>query len=112
MDALEKAKKIFSILDNKKAINLKLFATNDKSLIADYFVIATGTSSTHVKALAEEVEYEMKKLEIKVKGIEGYGSNAWILLDYGEVVVHIFTENDRNYYNIEELWSGMEEVCD
>ena len=110
MEQLNNSKMIYSILDNKKAIDLKLFDTNNVSLLADYFIVATGTSSTHVKALAEEVEYEMKQKGIQAKSIEGYGSNSWILLDYGEIIVHVFTEEARNFYNIEALWNGMKKV--
>ena len=110
MDALKNSRDIFNILDKKKAIDLKLFDTNDISLLASYFIISTGTSSTHVKALAEEVEYEMKQKGVYPKNIEGYGSDSWILLDYGDTIVHIFTDEARKFYNIEGLWEGMTEI--
>ena len=104
MNSLEKSQKIFEILDNKKAINTKIIKIDDISVLSDYFVIATGTSSTHVKALAGEVEFRLKQEGILPKNIEGHGSNTWILLDYGDVVVHVFSEEAREYYELEKLW--------
>ena len=105
MNSLEKAQEIYNILDNKKAINVKLIKVEDVSSLTDYFVIATGTSSTHVKALANEVEFQLKNKDIMARSIEGHGSNTWILLDYNDVVVHVFSEEAREYYNLEKLWN-------
>ncbi len=105
MNSLEKAQEICNILDNKKAINVKSIKVEDVSALTDYFVIATGTSSTHVKALAGEVEYQLKNNGITARNIEGHCSNTWILLDYNDVVVHVFSEEAREYYNLEKIWS-------
>ena len=99
------SKKICSILDSKKAIDVRMINIKEVSVLADYIVIATGTSSTHVRALSEEVEYKLKGEEIFPKGIEGQESNSWVLIDYGNVIVNIFSEEARSLYNIEELWS-------
>lgn len=80
----------------------------DISAIADYFVIATGTSSTHVKALADEVEAQLDEAGISVSHVEGYRSNSWILLDYVDVVVHVFSDEAREYYDLERLWQDGE----
>lgn len=109
MTELEKAKETVKILDKKKAVDLKAIHITDYSIVADYFVIATGTSSTHVKSLADELEYEMSKLGIEPNHIEGKAT-GWIVLDYGTVIVHIFTGESREYYNLERLWSDAEEV--
>lgn len=109
MTELEKAKETVKILDKKKAVDIKAIHITDYSIVADYFVIATGTSNTHVKSLADELEYEMSKLGIEPNHIEGKAT-GWIVLDYGTVIVHIFTGESREYYNLERLWSDAEDV--
>lgn len=95
--------KIEKILDSKKAENIIKIDTKEKSSLADYFIIATGTSSTHIKSLADNVEQELKKENIYPRKIEGYNTGTWILMDYNEVIVNIFTESEREMYNLEEL---------
>lgn len=109
MTELEKALQTVRILDKKKAVDLKAIHITDYSIVADYFVIATGTSNTHVRSLADELEYEMGKLGIEPIHLEGKAT-GWIVLDYGTVIVHIFTGESREYYNLERLWSDAEEV--
>lgn len=99
--------KITKILDAKKAIGLKTIDIKEKSSIADYMVIATGTSSTHIKSLADNVEEDLKKEEIYPNKIEGYNTNSWILMDYGDIIVNIFTPEEREKYNLEELWEKI-----
>ncbi len=99
--------KIIKILDTKKAIDLKTIDIKEKSSIADYMVIATGTSSTHIKSLADNVEEELKKEEIYPNKIEGYNTNSWILMDYGDIIVNIFIPEEREKYNLEELWEKI-----
>ena len=101
----ELVEKIFKILDNKKAIDITKIDLNNKTTIADYFIVASGTSNTHVKSLADNVEEELKKESILPNKIEGYDSGLWILMDYGEVIVHIFTKAERENYSLEDLWS-------
>ncbi len=108
----ELLQKIVKILDNKKGINIKYMEIKDVTTIADYFVITSGTSSTHIKSLADNVEYELKKDGIYPNKIEGYETGTWILMDYGDVVVHIFTEKERENYKIEELWEQMKQKLD
>ena len=104
MTTLEQAKIAVKALSSKKGLDIKLIEINDVSSIADYFVIATGTSSTQVKALADVVEYEMDKAGITVSHIEGHRNNSWILLDYVDIIVHVFSEEAREYYDLERLW--------
>ena len=99
--------KIIEVLDSKKAINIKEIDIKEKTTIADYFVIASGTSNIHVKSLADNVEEELKKDGIYPNKIEGYDSGLWILMDYGEVIVHIFTEKERENYSLEDLWDKI-----
>ena len=108
----ELLQKIVKILDNKKGINIKYMEIKDVTTIADYFVITSGTSSTHIKSLADNVEYELKKDGIYPNKIEGYETGTRILMDYGDVVVHIFTEKERENYKIEELWEQMKQKLD
>ncbi len=109
MTSLETAKNIVKILDNKKAIDISLITTQELTIVSDYFIIASGTSSTHVRSLADEVDEEMKKLGAEPDHIEGRAT-GWILLDYGSVLVHIFDQQSRDYYNLERLWGDASKV--
>lgn len=100
---MELLEKITKLLEDKKAINLTTLDIKEKSTLADYFVITSGTSTTHIRALADNVEEELNKEQIYPNKIEGYNTE-WILMDYGDIVVHIFTEKERQNYNIEELY--------
>lgn len=96
--------KIIKLLEDKKAINLTSIDVKEKTTLADYFIIVSGTSTTHIRALADNVEVELKKEQIYPNKIEGYNTE-WILMDYGDIVVHIFTERERQNYKIEELYA-------
>ena len=104
MTSLELATEAVKILDDKKAMNLKVIGIKDISVLADYFVLATGTSNTHVKSLADEVEFKMKQFDIRLLHTEGYRSNSWVLLDYGCVIIHVFTAESRQFYDLDRLW--------
>lgn len=107
MKDLELTKEIVKVLDKKKAIDIKAIHITEYSIVADYFIIASGTSNTHVKSLADDVEHEMSLLSVEPDHIEGRAT-GWILLDYGSVIVHIFTGESREYYNLERLWSDAQ----
>ncbi|MBE6810796.1 MAG: ribosome silencing factor [Ruminococcaceae bacterium] len=96
-------------LNNKKAKQLKALKIDDLTTLADYFVIATATSSTHVRALADEVEEKLEEQGVKVHHIEGR-STGWIILDYTSVIVHIFTPDQREFYNLDNMWSEATEI--
>ena len=99
------AREIAKVLDEKKAVDIVAIETEEVTIVSDIFIIANGTSSTHTKSLAEEVEYEIKKrMDIDPDHIEGRAT-GWILLDYGTVLVHIFDAESREYYNLERLWT-------
>jgi ribosome-associated protein len=89
--------------DDKKAKNVTILHIGAVSTMADYFVIATGTSTTHVRAIADNVE-KMLAPELKLHHAEGYQAGRWILLDFGDLVVHVFHEEERAFYNLERLW--------
>ncbi len=110
MTSLEMTKEIAKILDNKKAIDIKAIKVRDISSLADYFVIAAGSSSTQVKALADEVEYKLKQIQVSPEHIEGHRSNSWILIDYGNVIVHVFSKEAREFYDLERLWQDGENL--
>ena len=110
MTSLETAKLAAKALDGKKGLDIKVIKIDDISSIADYFVIATGTSNTHVKALADEVEFKLDQDGISVSHVEGYRSDSWILLDYVDVIVHVFSEEAREYYDLERLWQDGTQI--
>lgn len=109
MTELELTKEIVKVLDKRKGMDIKAIHITDYSIVADYFVIVTGTSNTHVKSLADDVEYEISQLGVEPDHIEGRAT-GWILLDYGSVLVHVFTDESRNYYNLERLWSDANQL--
>ena len=109
MTELELAREIVKVLDNKKGMNINLIEIAEHSIVADYFVIVSGTSNTHVKALADEVEYELTQKGIEPHHIEGRAT-GWILLDYSSVLVHVFTGEAREYYNLERLWQDARTI--
>lgn len=103
--ALSLAQNTARILDSKKAIGLTIIELTDETIITDYFVIASGSSTTHVKTLADEVEYKLGLEGLKPSHIEGTNRSGWILLDYSSVIVHVFTSEAREFYKLERLWS-------
>lgn len=106
MTAQELANNIKVILEDKKAKDVELIDVSEKTILADYFIIATGTSTTHVKALAGEVEFVVKEQSKRLADhVEGHESSRWILLDYGDVVVHVFHSEERDFYSLDKLWS-------
>ena len=110
MEPLELTKTIAKILDKKKALDIKAIKIKDLSIIADYFVIATGTSTTQVNSLADEVEYELTKLGLEPNKTEGYQSSTWVVLDYYDVIVHVFCGEQREFYSLERLWADGQPV--
>ncbi|MCL2838258.1 MAG: ribosome silencing factor [Oscillospiraceae bacterium] len=99
------AEKIVKILEDRKATDVKMIDVKDVTTIADYFVIASGNSNLQVRALCDIIEEELEKDNIKPKHIEGRDGATWILMDYLDVVVHIFYYETRNEYTIEDMWT-------
>lgn len=106
----EKAIRIARILDSKKARDVRILYVHDQTVIADFFVIAHGTSSTQVKALCDEVEFQLSRDGIPCRSVQGRDGTNWIVMDYDDVIVHVFHESLRNYYNLEKLWADAEKV--
>ena len=94
----------------KKGLEIKLLKIDRVSSLADYFLICTGTSNTHVKTLCDYAEYTLEQLGEPMLGREGHRGSAWELLDYGTIVVHVFTEEARKFYDLERLWGDAEVI--
>ena len=97
-------------LDEKKGMDIKLLKIDRVSSLADYFLICTGTSNTHVKTLCDYAEYTLENLGETMLGREGHRGNSWELLDYGCIVVHVFTDEARKFYDLERLWADAEVI--
>ena len=97
-------------LDEKKGMDIRLLKIDKVSSLADYFLICTGTSNTHVKTLCDYAEYTLENLGETMLGREGHRGNSWELLDFGSVVVHVFTDEARRFYDLERLWADAEVV--
>ncbi len=110
MTDLEILKIGIKALDSKKAGDIKILKIGKLSILANYFVIAEGSSTTQVKALADEVEYQLGENGQQAKGLSGYQSANWITLDYIDVVFHVFYKETREYYDLERLWQDGEEI--
>ena len=109
MTGIDLVKAAVRALDEKKAEDIEVIQITELSVVADYFVIANGTSNTHVRALASEVEDALSKRGVEAGHIEGRAT-GWILLDYGSVVVHVFHKESRAYYNLERLWADGKKI--
>lgn len=97
-------------LDNHKAAEIHAIDVGGLTSLADYFVIAEGTSSTQVRALTDYVEHDLKEQGVDPFRTEGYRNSSWVLLDYGCVVVHVFLKETRDFYNLEHLWKDGVDV--
>ena len=101
---------VVKILDNKKAKGIKALKIDNKTIIADYFVICSGNSSTQIKTLADEVEYQLGVGALPYIRLEGTDSNEWKVVDCHDVIVHIFSDEAREFYKLEKLWADADEV--
>lgn len=111
MDQKEIAILAAKALDAKRAKDITVLKVDEMTVITDYMVIATGTSAPQVKALCETVEDELAKADVFARRREGVNDGHWCVLDYGDVMVHVFHEQDREYYQLERLWAdGTNEV--
>ncbi|WKY48868.1 ribosome silencing factor [Eubacteriaceae bacterium ES3] len=102
--AEEFAKKIGEWIEAKNGFDIDILNVSEKTSVANYFVIASGSSERQVKAIADNIEFETKELEIFPKGIEGARESRWILMDYYDVIVHIFHQSERETYDLDSLW--------
>ena len=110
LSAKKVAVEVTKALDEKKGMDIKLLKIDKVSSLADYFLICTGTSNTHVRTLCDYAEYTLEQLGEPMLGREGHRGNSWELLDYGTIVVHVFTQEAREFYSLERLWADAEEI--
>lgn len=106
----EIAYQVTKALDEKQGRDIRLLKIDRVSSLADYFLICTGTSNTHVKTLCDYAEYTLEQLGETMLSREGHRGNSWELLDYGSIVVHVFTEDARKFYDLERLWADAEVI--
>ena len=104
-DAKALADAIAEVLDSKKGRDIKVVHVADKTVISEYFVLCTGNSSTQIKALAGEVEHKIGLRGVDAYGVEGRDNNSWLVLDYSNVIVHIFSRESREFYNLDKLYA-------
>ena len=109
-EPIELARELVRVLDLKKARDIKLLRVADQTVIADYFIICGGTSNTNIKALAGEAEYKLSLCGVAPLRIDGYSEGQWIVLDFGSVMVHIMSRDNRDFFKLEKLWSDAEAV--
>lgn len=102
------SKYIVGLLEDKKAHDITLLSIGHLTTLADFFIIVTGTSSTHIQAMADHIEKEMTLLGFPLKHREGKAQGGWLLLDYKDVIVHVFSNEMRQYYHIERIWSDAQ----
>lgn len=111
---MEQAKKMvktaYQALDEKKGEDIKIINLEGISVLADYFIIANGTNSSQVQALVDNVEEELHKAGYSLKQREGYSNGNWVLLDFGDVIVHIFDRENRLFYDLERIWRDGKEI--
>lgn len=104
MNSKELVKIAYNALEDKKGHDIKIINIKDVTSMGDYFIIADGTNKNQVQALCDNVEEYMHKAGAKLKNREGYANGGWILLDYYDIIIHIFVEEERSFYDLEHIW--------
>jgi len=111
---IEKSKKLaitaYEALEDKKGENIQILEVAEVSVIADYFIIANGNNPSQITALVDSVDEAMHKAGAKSPRIEGHQNSSWVLMDYGDVIIHVFSKEDREFYNLERLWADCTRV--
>ncbi len=114
MSTMDQAKKMatlaYAALDDKQGEDIRIIDISDISIIADYFIIANGTNESQVRALVDNVEETLEKAGYTVKQREGYGSSSWTLLDFGDIIIHVFDKENRLFYNLERIWCDGKQI--
>ena len=111
-DSKKMARLALKALEDKKAIDTKIIDIQNVSVIADYFIIASGSNKNQVQALSDNVSEELGKAGYVPKHVEGYSSANWILMDYSDIIIHIFSEEDRLFYDLERIWRESSVVAE
>lgn len=110
MTAEEKIKIAVKALDSKRAENIQVLKVRNLTILGDYFIIANGGSTTQTKALAEEVEFQLSQHGVEPHHTEGMNGSNWYILDYTDVIVHVFYQETREFYRLEQLWADAEQI--
>jgi ribosome-associated protein len=110
LSAEEKAALINRIVADRKAMDVVVLDMRDASSITDYFLICSGGSERQVRAIADAIDEQLGSLGLASLGVEGYREGHWILMDYGDVIVHVFSEDTRDYYDLERLWANAPKI--
>lgn len=101
---------IYKALDDKKAFDISVLDIHEVSILADYFVIASGSNANQLQAMVDNVYDELAKIGVHSSKIEGVYNSSWILMDYSDIVVHIFSDEDRHFYDLDRMWSDARRV--
>ncbi|MDE6798374.1 MAG: ribosome silencing factor [Ruminococcus sp.] len=110
MTQQEKLELIIKILDIRKGEDIQALKVSDLTILADYFIIVNGTSNTHARTLADEVEFQLSQKGIEPQRRESDTGNTWVILDYADIIIHVFDRNQRQFYNLEGLWADATPV--
>ena len=110
LSIFDKVKVAVAAAEDKKAIDLVVLKLVELTAFADYFVICHGTSSRQVQAIADEIEGRLRQHKVRPLNIEGYNNAEWVLMDYGSIIVHVFSETSRRFYDLERLWRDAEKL--
>lgn len=110
MSQQEKLEMIIKTLDSKRGEDIQALKISDLTILADYFVIVNGTSNTHTRTLADEVEFQLSQKGIEPERREADTGNTWIILDYADIIVHVFYKEARSFYQLERLWADGEQI--
>lgn len=110
MDSKEIAAIAYDALDDKKGIDISIIDITEISVMADYFIIASGNSSSQVQALIDNVDECLGRKGVIAKQVEGYRSANWVLMDYGDVIVHVFDKDNRLFYDLEKIWKDGKQI--
>lgn len=104
MESKEMAKLAIEALEDKKAEDIRLINISEISVLGDYFIIASGTNRSQIQALADNVQEKLGRAGVLTKAVEGYETANWILMDFGDIIVHVFDKENRLFYNLERIW--------
>lgn len=108
MDSKEKVEIIRQAMDELKALDITVLEVSDKTQMTDYMIICSGTSNIHIRAITDRIVETMKEHDIKGVRREGYNEARWVLMDFGDVVAHVFDPEDRQFYALEEFWARQQ----
>ena len=110
MDSKKIIMTAYEAIADKKGENIKIIDISEVSVIADYFIVTNGTSSSQVKAISDNVAEKLHELGVDVIRTEGYSTASWILMDFGSIIVHVFSKDDRLFYDLERIWSDGRQI--